>query len=325
MAITGADSDATGCAAPRIETARLVLRAVTPADASWIERYVSDWEVARYTARIPHPYPAGGAVDFIRNIDPGAELILAMERRDDREPVGLISVEPREPGVLETGFWIGKPFWGRGYASEALKAVAQHVFLKTDASSLMATANPDNRASIRVQEKAGLAYTGMIEIDAPARGRRVRVERRSLSRDLWEKQRPQSAPPLLLVAAVALVDVDGRVLLAQRPPGKSMAGLWEFPGGKLHAGESPEEALVRELEEELGIDTSESCLAPIAFASHRYEKFHLLMPLYVCRAWKGTPQPHEGQTLAWVRPQKLADYPMPPADLPLIPVLQDLL
>jgi 8-oxo-dGTP diphosphatase len=165
----------------------------------------------------------------------------------------------------------------------------------------------------------------MIEIDAPARGQRVRVERRSLSRDLWEKQRPQSAPPLLLVVAVALVDVDGRVLLAQRPPGKSMAGLWEFPGGKLHAGESPEEALVRELEEELGIDTGESCLAPIAFASHRYEKFHLLMPLYVCRVWKGTPHPHEGQTLAWVRPQKLTDYPMPPADLPLIPVLQDLL
>ncbi|WP_456077641.1 (deoxy)nucleoside triphosphate pyrophosphohydrolase [Hypericibacter adhaerens] len=146
-----------------------------------------------------------------------------------------------------------------------------------------------------------------------------------LDRAAWEKNRAETAPPILLVVAVALVDVDGRVLLAQRPPGKSMAGLWEFPGGKLHPGESPEQALVRELKEELGIDTGESCLAPIAFASHRYEKFHLLMPLYVCRVWKGTPQPHEGQTLAWVRPQKLAEYPMPPADLPLIPVLQDLL
>jgi 8-oxo-dGTP diphosphatase len=136
---------------------------------------------------------------------------------------------------------------------------------------------------------------------------------------------PAEPVPVVLVAAVALVDRDGRVLLAQRPPGKSMAGLWEFPGGKLDEGESPEAALVRELEEELGIDTAESCLAPIAFASHRYERFHLLMPLYVCRVWKGTPRAREGQALKWVRPERLRDYPMPPADTPLIPVLEELL
>ncbi|QJE74728.1 (deoxy)nucleoside triphosphate pyrophosphohydrolase [Aerophototrophica crusticola] len=129
----------------------------------------------------------------------------------------------------------------------------------------------------------------------------------------------------LLVAAVALVDADGRVLLAQRPPGKSMAGLWEFPGGKVHEGETPEAALVRELKEELGIDTAESCLAPFAFASHGYEAFHLLMPLFVCRVWKGTPQPLEGQQLAWVRPNRMGDYPMPPADIPLVALLRDLL
>ncbi len=131
--------------------------------------------------------------------------------------------------------------------------------------------------------------------------------------------------PVVLVVAVALVDRDGRVLLARRPTGKPMAGLWEFPGGKIRDGESPEAALVRELAEELGLDTAESCLAPLTFASHRYADFHLLMPLYVCRVWKGSPRAREGQVLKWVAPDRLKDYPMPPADAPLVPVLQDLL
>ena len=131
--------------------------------------------------------------------------------------------------------------------------------------------------------------------------------------------------PLLLVVAAALVDVDGRVLLAQRPVGKALGGLWEFPGGKVHQGESPEAALVRELQEELGIDTRHSCLAPLGFASHAYEHFHLLMPLFVCRVWQGVPTAHEHQALAWVRVNRLESYPMPPADLPLIAVLRDLL
>ena len=128
---------------------------------------------------------------------------------------------------------------------------------------------------------------------------------------------------VLLVSAVALIDADGRVLLAQRPEGKSMAGLWELPGGKVEAGEAPEAALIRELHEELGINTWKSCLAPLTFASHAYEKFHLLMPLFACRRWEGVPAPREGQTLAWVRPDRLRDYPMPPADIPLIPILRD--
>ncbi|MGO7750246.1 8-oxo-dGTP diphosphatase MutT [Rhizobium ruizarguesonis] len=130
---------------------------------------------------------------------------------------------------------------------------------------------------------------------------------------------------ILLVAACALIDADGRILLAQRPEGKSLAGLWEFPGGKVEPGETPEETLVRELEEELGIITKIACLAPLTFASHSYETFHLLMPLYICRRYEGIPQGREGQALKWVRPQVLRDYPMPPADEPLIPMLQDLL
>ena len=131
--------------------------------------------------------------------------------------------------------------------------------------------------------------------------------------------------PVVLVVAVALIDADGRVLLAQRPEGKSMAGLWEFPGGKVHDGETPEAALIRELDEELGIDVAASCLAPFTFASHGYAGFHLLMPLYVCRKWQGDVAPREGQQLAWVRPARLADYPMPPADKPLVAMLRDLL
>jgi 8-oxo-dGTP diphosphatase len=131
--------------------------------------------------------------------------------------------------------------------------------------------------------------------------------------------------PVVLVAACALIDADGRVLLAQRPAGKSMAGLWEFPGGKVELEESPEACLVRELEEELGIVTKPACLAPLTFASHGYETFHLLMPLFICRRYEGVPVGREGQALKWVWPKRLHDYPMPPADKPLIPILIDLL
>ncbi|MBB94768.1 MAG: 8-oxo-dGTP diphosphatase MutT [Rhodobacteraceae bacterium] len=128
---------------------------------------------------------------------------------------------------------------------------------------------------------------------------------------------------MVLVSAVALIDVDGRVLLAQRPEGKSMAGLWEFPGGKVEPGETPEAALIRELHEELGIETWASCLAPLTFASHSYDDFHLLMPLFACRKWEGIVQGKENQALKWVRAESLSDYPMPKADVPLIPILRD--
>ena len=131
--------------------------------------------------------------------------------------------------------------------------------------------------------------------------------------------------PLILVAACALIDADGRVLVAQRPPNKDMAGLWEFPGGKMEAGEAPERALIRELHEELGIAVKADCLAPFTFASHAYPDFHLLMPLFVCRRWDGQPAPHEHQALAWAYPRQLNAFPMPPADAPLVPMLCDLL
>lgn len=143
----------------------------------------------------------------------------------------------------------------------------------------------------------------------------------------FDLDKPVAALPskIVYVVAAVLVDRDGRVLLAQRPEGKDMAGLWEFPGGKIEPGELPEHALIRELHEELGVDTKTSCLAPLTFASHTYEKFHLFMPVFVCRVWKGTVVGKEGQAFAWVYPKDFAQYPMPPADIPLIPVLQELL
>ncbi|HEX6010887.1 MAG TPA: (deoxy)nucleoside triphosphate pyrophosphohydrolase [Geminicoccaceae bacterium] len=140
-----------------------------------------------------------------------------------------------------------------------------------------------------------------------------------------EAEEEPSGKTILLVATCALVDADGRVLVAQRPDGKPMAGLWEFPGGKLLPGENPESCLIRELREELAVDTEASCLAPLTFASHAYDRFHLLMPLYVCRVWRGEPLPREGQALRWARPRELRKLPMPPADLPLIPALEELL
>ncbi|HEY4345184.1 MAG TPA: (deoxy)nucleoside triphosphate pyrophosphohydrolase [Parvibaculum sp.] len=140
-----------------------------------------------------------------------------------------------------------------------------------------------------------------------------------------ERAQDPGAVKLVLVAACALVDVDGRVLMARRPEGKPLAGLWEFPGGKVEPGELPEETLIRELREELGIEVAKACLAPLTFASHGYETFHLLMPLYICRRWEGTVQGLEGQALEWVRPARMREYPMPPADEPLVAVLRDLL
>lgn len=313
----------------RLETAELDLRPLRPDDAPAIQALVAAWEVARWTANIPHPYEPGMAEAWIaenqRDCERGESLVFAIERRADRALVGAIGLmfEAAE-NMAEVGYWIGMPYWGQGYATEALRGLLRLAFGRLGLDRVAASAMIDNLASMRVQEKAGLIHTGDGEIHAPARGASFAGRHRAITREAFLAR--EAAPVrTLLVVAVALVDGDGRVLLARRPAGKPMAGLWEFPGGKVHDGETPEAALIRELGEELGVDTAASCLAPLTFASHRYDHFHLLMPLYVCRVWRGNPHPHEGQELAWVRPARLGDYPMPPADTPLIPVLRDLL
>jgi 8-oxo-dGTP diphosphatase len=310
----------------RIETPRLLLRPLRIEDAADIQRMAGEWEVARYTANIPHPYEAGMAEAWIKSHRDDFEIVFAIERREDGALVGCIGVEPdRAAREAEFGYWIGMPYWSAGYATEALSSLVDHAFATLDVDRARAAAMPENRASIRVQEKVGFRYVGVKSLAAPARGGAIGVQVRALDRRRWEELKAPPPLPIVLVAAVVLVDVDGRVLIAQRPEGKSMAGLWEFPGGKVHEGETPEAALIRELKEELAIDVKEACLAPLTFASHRYEAFHLLMPLYVCRRWDGAVAPQEGQAVKWVKPSKLADYPMPPADKPLVAMVRDLL
>ncbi len=320
MPITGVEA---GCAGQPLASRRLLLRPPRPEDAEDLARLLADEAVVRYTARIPHPYSVADARAFLDGLASADEVVWIITARADGAVLGAIGLEALE--ALEgpaLGFWLGREFWGAGIMSEAVARVLRHAFEDLVAAKVRSNAQPDNLASRRVLEKAGFGFTGPGTIEAPARGAPMAVENCEITRAAWLREQ---ALPIVLVAAAALVDADGRVLIARRPEGKAMAGLWEFPGGKLRAGESPEAALVRELREELGIDTRGSCLAPIAFASHAYEDFHLLMPLYVCRVWQGRVTPREGQELAWVRPARLADYPMPPADTPLVALLRDLL
>jgi 8-oxo-dGTP diphosphatase len=295
-------------------------------DAERIAVLLADPEVARHTANIPHPYSSADAERFIvacgRELAAGEGVTMVLEERVSNSIIGCIGA-PFAPGNAEIGYWLGRPYWGKGYATEAMRRLLRLLFTDCGRGLAWASPEPANPASRRVLEKAGLTFDRRDVRRFPARGEEREVEVLTIDRERWEKE--HEARPRGLVAAVALIDADGRVLLAERPAGKSMAGLWEFPGGKLDEGETPEAALVRELEEELGIDISESCLAPIAFASHDYDTFHLMMPLYACRQWRGEVAAREGQKLQWVRPARLGDYPMPPADVPLVAALRDLL
>ncbi len=322
----------------RLTTERLTLRPLAPTDAEALHRLVNDWEVCRTLAAVPFPYPRELADNWIAStraeLDAGTAYHLAVTGQDgaDELLVGVVGLRIDARNCTgRLGYWIGRRFWGHGAGTEAAGRLARWAMANLDLDRVIANVATDNPASVAVLGHIGFRQTGQGTENFVSRGGDSPVLRFEATReDLFghvevAPHEDPTARPLLLVAACALIDTDGRVLLSRRPEGKTMAGLWEFPGGKLHPGETPEAALIRELKEELGIDVSAACLAPLAFASHAYERFHLLMPLYVCRRWKGIPQPHEGQTLTWVRPQKLAEYAMPPADRPLIPLLRDFL
>lgn len=306
-------------------SARLRLRLLVPADAPRLAELLDDWEVVKYTAAIPHPYALADGESFVATMDSrrqaGKGVALAMERTLDRQVVGVIGFGLDTDGTPELGWWVGRAYWGDGYATEAARRLLRHLFADLGFDTAWATAHPDNAGSRAVMAKLGMGLANHTRTSLPARGASVVMPVYTLSAEDW--RRAHAARPTLLVAAAALIDVDGRVLMATRPPGKMMSGLWEFPGGKVHAGETPEAALVRELEEELGIDVRESCLAPLAFASHDYDTFHLLMPLYAVRQWRGDLTAREGQGLTWVRASRMADLPMPPADIPLVALLRD--
>jgi 8-oxo-dGTP diphosphatase len=318
--------------AVELATDRLILRPLARGDIDSIVEHVNDWDVARFTSSIPYPYDRKMAEDFVAAHE--AEMsetnrVFVITRKSDAQLVGCIGLMPhhdsagKEIGV-EFGYWLGKAFWRQGFGTEAVGRLARFIFETTEVPEIWASVVPINDASAKVLDKNGFVVVGAGQVDSDVRGHPLPVTLRKLTRADWTRN-SRRALPILTVVACALIDVDGRVLLAQRPEGKPLAGLWEFPGGKIHSGESPEQALIRELKEELDIDVRESCLAPLTFASHAYEAFHLLMPLYACRRWEGVLQPREGQAVAWVRPNRLGDYAMPPADKPLVAMLQDLL
>jgi 8-oxo-dGTP diphosphatase len=340
MAAIEADSQAPSQAASSIllTTERLVLRPLTPDDAEQLHRLLNDWEVCRMLQTVPFPYPRlladqwiadsvsqrqdGAAYHFaVTGTETGGETLVGA--------VGLKLTKGERRATL--GYWVGRRFWGHGVAREAAGRVLRWALANLDLDHVDATVATDNQASARVLAAAGFREVGAGQEVFLSRGggtqpvRRFSASRGDVSAEPDLPEPAAGGVPMVLVAACVLIDVSGQVLIARRPEGRAMAGLWEFPGGKLEPGESPEDALARELREELGIDVSRSCLAPFVFASHAYERFHLLMPLFLCRRWQGTPAPREGQLIRWVTPGALADYPFLPADRPLLPMLRDLL
>jgi 8-oxo-dGTP diphosphatase len=330
-----------------LRTERLTLRPLRPADAPALHRLVNDWEVAKTLARVPFPYPRALADEWIAStweqIAAGTAWHLAIvgEEGGQEVLVGCVGLTLSRAkgtgnGEAELGYWVGRRFWGHGVAPEAAGRLARWGLANLDIARVRASALTDNGRSAAVLRRLGFRETGEGVQEFLSRGGPMPVrlfeggrEELAGGGDPVPEAAPaaaaQAGPPVLLVAACALVDPDGRVLLARRPEGKPLAGLWEFPGGKVQPGETPEAALIRELREELDIGVEESCLAPFTFASHAYERFHLLMPLYLCRRWEGAVRATEGQALAWVRPERLSDYAVPPADKPLVAMLRDFL
>jgi 8-oxo-dGTP diphosphatase len=320
-----------------LKTERLTLRPFQPADAPNLHRLINNFDIAKMLELVSFPYSREQAEDWIKssnqNLAAGTACQLAITGQEsDHEVlvggVGITIDRPSRTGRL--GYWVGQKYWGHGVATEAAGRLTSWSLANLEIDRITAGVATDNPASAAVLRRIGFRQVGADHHHFASRSADVPIWMFEATRDdVFGRTEiattEPGAKPLLLVAACALVDVDGRVLLARRPEGKKMAGLWEFPGGKLNPGETPEQALIRELKEELGIDVTTACLAPFAFASHEYEGFHLLMPLFLCRRWKGIPTAREQQTLAWVKAQRLAEYEMPPADKPLIPLLRDFL
>ncbi len=323
-------------ATPLLRTARLTLRPLRPEDATALHRLINDWDICRKLPDAPFPYPADLAAGWIAAAAEDRAAGVAQQFALIEVATGLLIGcaglrLARDKQSADLGYWLGRRTWGQGFGLEAAARLASWGLAELNVSRITATVAADNASSIAILRRAGFAPAGQgMQAFQCRPGTKLPVLYFSLARDeaapaATVPAAAPAAPGLLLVVAAALVDGEGRILLARRPEGKKMAGLWEFPGGKMNAGELPEAALARELKEELDIDVAPANLAPFAFASHAYEGFHLLMPLFLCRRWSGKPQPREGQALAWVAPDRLVEYPMPPADRPLIPMLRDFL
>ncbi|MEK9945213.1 MAG: bifunctional GNAT family N-acetyltransferase/(deoxy)nucleoside triphosphate pyrophosphohydrolase [Alphaproteobacteria bacterium] len=317
---------------PPIVSNRLTLRLPQDSDAPRLTALLNDAEVVAFLSHVPFPYQVADAVAFIESANGTGALpvgdAFVVEERMSGTVIGCVGVRtdelPDGTALGEIGYWLGRERWCQGIATEAVSALLPYCFEGLALDRLTASVDVEDAASRRVLEKLGFRVAGLTDAWYPARESARKSTLLLLESGQWKAAANESVP-IVTVVAVALLDGDDRVLVAQRPEGKAMAGLWEFPGGKIAAGESPEEALIRELDEELGINTEQSCLAPFCFASHRYDSFHLLMPLYVCRVWEGHPVGREEQALKWVAARDLADLAMPPADVPLVAMLRDFL
>jgi 8-oxo-dGTP diphosphatase len=316
---------------PVLRTKRILLRPLQPGDATAFHRLINDWDICRKLPDAPFPYPVELASEWIaaaaadREAGKAQQFALVVEASGVL--IGCAGLRlARDGKSADLGYWLGRKYWRQGFGLEVATRLTSWGLAEMQINKVTATVAEDNKASLAVLARAGFTETGKGSKAFLCRAEaKLPVRHFAATREMPPSADPAAKPPVVLVAACALVDATGKVLLARRPEGKKMAGLWEFPGGKIEPLETPEAALIRELKEELGIGVEAKNLAPFAFASHPYDSFHLLMPLYLCRRWQGKPQPREGQALAWVAPDRLVEYPMPAADRPLIPMLRDFL
>ncbi|MDI2090569.1 bifunctional GNAT family N-acetyltransferase/(deoxy)nucleoside triphosphate pyrophosphohydrolase [Commensalibacter oyaizuii] len=316
------------------------LRPIEQTDASSLHSLINDWNVVRMLSQVPFPY-SKTLLDqwintMIQEMKDGISYHFTIFDRSFEKPVivGCIGIRLNTKDQLgKIGYWLGQKYWGKQIASRALQRLSSWALANLNINYIHATAADDNLASIAVLKKCGYQPFGQGKEKFLARAVEQSVSYFLLQReDICPGKSPipmnntlLKPKKILLVVAAALIDIDGQLLLARRPEGKSMAGMWEFPGGKVEPNETPEAALIRELKEEINIDVSQSCLAPFTFASHEYADFHLLMPLYVCHKWKNVPEPKENQQLAWVNCEELDHYLVMEADKPFIPLLKDLM
>jgi 8-oxo-dGTP diphosphatase len=295
-----------------------------------MHRLINDWEICRRLPDAPFPYPAALAAEWIAAAAADRAYGRAQQFGLIEEATGRLIgcaglAMSRDGAAADLGYWLGRAYWGRGFGQEAAARLVDWGMAELPITKITATIAADNEASRAILLRSRFQRVGEGSQAFQCRpGTKLPVLHFAIARDAPVSASAPAAT-LLLVVACALVDATGRVLLARRPEGKKLAGLWEFPGGKMNPGEAPEAALVRELNEELGIGVDPAHVAPFSFASHAYDGFHLLMPLYLCRRWSGQPTAREGQALAWVAPDRLVEYPMPPADRPFIPMLRDFL
>jgi 8-oxo-dGTP diphosphatase len=296
-----------------IATERLTLRPLRAEDAELIPPLLNDKDIAERLKRVPYPYALKDAETFIafaqRSMAEGKCVILAIVRRSDQHFMGVVGSEG------ELGFWLGKPYWGQGYGTEAMGALVHFCFHVLKQNELKASVLKDNLASRGVCKKLGFREVGTKKVSSKAfEGTRESVCYAFSFHDFITRYHALKRPIVWVVAAV-LINDRGEMLISERPQGKALPGVWELPGGKMEPGETPEISLIRELQEELGIQVREEDLEPLTFASYRYDTFHMILPLYLCHKWQGTPHGAEGQNLRWVTYADLATTPLPAADI----------